>query len=99
MAHAPAALSAAGELPARTAARLASIGAETPLDGFLLLRDYVRSTFGFNRTTLAGHAIGAIIVEMMFADVAPRSLRIVWGVAFAIVWLGRAWLAVRFSRD
>jgi two-component system, sensor histidine kinase len=99
MAHAPAALSAAGELPARTAARLASVGAETPLDGFLLLRDHVRSTFGFNRTTLAGHAIGAIIVEMMFVDVAPRALRIVWGVAFAIVWLGRAWLAVRFTRD
>jgi two-component system, sensor histidine kinase len=99
MAHAPAALSAAGALPARTAARLASVGAETPLDGFLVLRDYVRSTFGFNRTTLAGHAIGAIIVEMMFAEVAPRSLRIVWGVAFALVWLGRAWLAVRFARD
>jgi signal transduction histidine kinase len=99
MAHAPAALNAAGALPARTAARLASVGAETPLDGFLLLRDYVRSTFGFNRTTLAGHAIGAIIVEMMFAEVAPRSLRIVWGVAFALVWLGRAWLAVRFARD
>ena len=55
--------------------------AETPLDSFLLLRDHVRSTFAFNRTTLAGHAIGAIIVEIVFGGVAPRPLRIVWGVA------------------
>ena len=35
---------------------------------------------------------------MIFAGVAPRSLRIVWGTGFAIVWLLRAWLAVRFER-
>ena len=40
----------------------------------LLLRDHVRGTFAFNRTSLAGHAVGAIIVEMIFAGVAPRSL-------------------------
>ncbi|HEY4958281.1 MAG TPA: HAMP domain-containing sensor histidine kinase, partial [Caldimonas sp.] len=97
MAHAPGALSAAGTLPARAAPAVA--GGETPLDSFLLLRDHVRGTFAFNRTSLAGHAIGAIIVEVVFADVAPRLLRVVWGVAFAVVWLVRAWLAVRFARD
>ena len=35
---------------------------------------------------------------MIFAGVAPRSLRIVWGTGFAIVWLLRAWLAVRFAQ-
>ena len=69
-----------------------------PVDGFLLLRDHVRSTFAFNRTSLAGHAIGAVIVEIIFADVAPPSLRLAWGLAFAAVWLARVWLAVRFER-
>jgi len=99
MAHASGALSPAAVPAGAVPAPPGSAAAQTPLDSFLLLRDHVRSTFGFNRTTLAGHAIGAIIVEMMFADVAPRTLRVVWGVAFAIVWLGRAWLAVRFNRD
>nr|HET7860070.1 ATP-binding protein [Caldimonas sp.] len=67
--------------------------------GFLLLRDHVRGTFAFNRTSLAGHAIGAIVVEVVYADVAPRTLRVLWGVAFALVWLVRLWLAVRFGRD
>ncbi|HEY2558283.1 MAG TPA: ATP-binding protein [Caldimonas sp.] len=70
-----------------------------PVDGTLLLLDHVRGTFAFNRTSLAGHAIGAIVVEIVFANAAPRTLRIVWGAAFAIVWLVRAWLAVLFSRD
>ena len=69
-----------------------------PVDGFLLLRDHVRSTFAFNRTSLAGHAIGAVIVEIIFADVAPPSLRLAWGLTFAAVWLARVWLAVRFER-
>ncbi|MDQ6640146.1 MAG: ATP-binding protein [Pseudomonadota bacterium] len=71
---------------------------DAPLDGFLLLRDHVRGLFAFNRTSLAGHAIGAIIIEMIFAGVAPRSLGIVWGTGFAVVWLLRAWLAVRFAQ-
>ena len=96
MAHAPS-LSGAGAPPASVDA--AARDGVAPLDGFLLLRDHVRGTFAFNRTTLAGHAIGAIIVEMVFAGVAPLLLRVVWGVAFAIVWLGRAWLALRFARD
>jgi signal transduction histidine kinase len=69
-----------------------------PLDRFLLLRDHVRGLFAFNRTSLAGHAIGAIIIETIFAGVAPRSLLVVWGTGFAIVWLLRAWLAVRFAQ-
>ncbi len=92
-------MSAAAALPAGAAPAAARAAAETPLDSFLLLRDHVRSTFAFNRTTLAGHAIGAIIVETVFGGVAPRPLRIVWGIAFALVWLGRLWLAVRYARD
>jgi signal transduction histidine kinase/CheY-like chemotaxis protein len=92
-------LSAAAALPAGAAPAAARVAAETPLDGFLLLRDHIRGTFAFNRTTLAGHAIGAIIIEIVFGGVAPRPLRIVWGIAFALVWLGRLWLAVRFARD
>jgi two-component system, sensor histidine kinase len=92
-------LSAAAALPAGAAPAAARAAAETPLDSFLLLRDHIRGTFAFNRTTLAGHAIGAIIIEIVFGGVAPRPLRIVWGIAFALVWLGRLWLAVRFARD
>jgi signal transduction histidine kinase len=92
-------LSAAAALPAAAPPAAARAAAETPLDSFLLLRDHIRGTFAFNRTTLAGHAIGAIIVEIVFGGVAPRPLRIVWGIAFALVWLGRLWLAVRFARD
>ena len=72
---------------------------EAPLDGFLLLRDHARGTFAFNRTSLAGHGIGAIIIEIVFADVAPRAPRLVWGLAFAAVWLVRAWLALRLERS
>jgi two-component system, sensor histidine kinase len=99
VAHAPGELSAAAALPAGAVPAAARAAAETPLDGFLLLRDHIRGTFAFNRTTLAGHAIGAIIIEIVFGGVAPRPLRIVWGIAFALVWLGRLWLAVRFARD
>ena len=62
-----------------------------PVDGFLLLRDHVRGTFAFNRTSLAGHAIGAVIVEIIFADVAPPGLRLAWGLTFVAVWLARVW--------
>ena len=96
MALATAALSEAGGAPADAAP---PPPVDEPLDDYLLLRDHVRGTFAFNRTSLAGHAIGAIIVEMVFASAAPRTLRVVWGVAFAIVWLVRAALAVRFARD
>jgi len=93
-------LNAVGAPPATTAGVDAAAGdGAAPLDGFLLLRDHVRGTFAFNRTSLAGHAIGAIVVEIVFADVAPRTLRVLWGVAFALVWLVRLWLALRYARD
>jgi len=85
--------------PGPGASETASPGqGDAPLDRFLLLRDHVRGLFAFNRTSLAGHAIGAIIIETIFAGVAPRSLLVVWGTGFAIVWLLRAWLAVRFAQ-
>ncbi|MEO8835461.1 MAG: hypothetical protein ABI364_01840, partial [Caldimonas sp.] len=89
MAHAPGALSTpAGALPASAAIRPAErAGGAAPPDAFLLLRDQVRGTFSFNSTSLAGHAIGATIVELLFADVAPRGLRLTWGITFAVVWL------------
>ncbi len=71
--------------------------AEAPLDGFALLRDQVGGTFGFNRTTLAGHFVGALVVLLMFANAAPRSLLIGWGALFGAVWLARVWLALRFA--
>jgi len=92
-------LNAVGATPATTAGvDAAARDGAAPLDGFLLLRDHVRGTFAFNRTSLAGHAIGAIVVEIVFADVAPRTLRVLWGVAFALVWLVRLWLALRYAR-
>jgi two-component system, sensor histidine kinase len=69
-----------------------------PLDDFLLLRDQVRGTFAFNRTSLAGHFVGALVIELIFADAAPTMLRLGWGVLFALVWLTRVGLAVRFAR-
>ena len=103
MAHASAPLSAVAPTatppPPRAEAAAATPGeGDAPLDSFLLLRDHVRGLFAFNKTSLAGHAIGAIIIEMIFAGVAPQSLRVIWGTGFAIVWLLRAWLAVRFAQ-
>ena len=72
---------------------------ELPLDGYLLLRDHVRSTFAFNRTSLAGHGLGALIVEIIFAPVAPSGLLFGWGLLFAIVWMARAVMAWRFERN
>ena len=72
---------------------------DAPIDRFLLLRDHARGTFAFNRTSLASHAIGAVIVEVVFADVAPYALRMIWGLSFVAVWMVRAALALRFERD
>ena len=70
---------------------------EAPLDGFALLRDQVRGIFAFNRTTLAGHFVGALVVLLMFANATPRLLLLGWGLVFAVVWLLRVWLALRFA--
>jgi signal transduction histidine kinase len=102
MALAADALSAAGGTPpvvVDPGAVAPGLGSDVPVDSTLLLRDHVRGTFAYNRTTLAGHAVGAIIVEIVFAGVAPRVLCVAWGVGFAIVWLIRAALAARFARD
>ena len=101
MAHASVPLSAvpaAATAAPSGAAAASSAVADAPLDEFLLLRDHVRELFAFNKTSLAGHAVGAIIIEMIFAGVAPQSLRVIWGTGFAIVWLLRAWLAIRFAQ-
>ena len=90
MAGAALVLSPAGEVPLDAAP-------VPPLDAFLLLRDQVRGTFAFNRTSLAGHFVGASVVELIFADAAPQALRIGWGAAFACVWLARLALALRFA--
>ena len=97
MAVAADALSAVAGSPVSPPGRVAV--EEAPLDSFLLLRDQARGTFAFNRTSLAGHAIGGVIIEMIFADVAPRAPRLVWGLLFAAVWLVRAWLALRLERS
>ena len=76
-----------------------ALTAPAALDGLLRLRDQVRSTFAFNRTSLASHALGAVIVEVVFVAVAPLLLRLVWGGVFACVWAARAWLAWRFERN
>ncbi len=98
MAVASGALSSVVARPNGVAAAPTRLSRETPLDDYLLLRDHVRGTFAFNATSLAGHAIGAIIIELIFAGVAPLTMRAVWGGVFALVWFARLWLALRFAR-
>ena len=70
-----------------------------PLDGFLLLRDHVRGTFAFNATSLTGHAVGMVLIELTFMNVAPLALRVGWGGVFTTVWLLRLSLALRYGRN
>ena len=72
--------------------------AEAPLDGFLLLRDQARGTFAFNRTSLIGHAIGAVVIVVLYSRAAPLPLLATWGLLFAAVWLVRSVMAWRFER-
>ena len=71
---------------------------EAPLDAYALLRDQVRGTFAFNRTSLVGHFVGAVLILMMFSGTAPGPLMFGWGVLFGAVWLGRVALALRYAR-
>ncbi|MCE9660954.1 MAG: response regulator [Burkholderiales bacterium] len=71
---------------------------EAPLDTFALLRDQVRGTFAFNRTSLVGHFVGALLIGVMFWGIAPRPLVLGWGILFGAVWLGRVVLALRYAR-
>ncbi len=66
---------------------------------FALLRDKARAMFSYNTTSLAGHAVGAVVVELVFARVAPLGLRLGWGGIFALLWVLRVALAWRVSRD
>jgi signal transduction histidine kinase len=77
----------------------AAASPEPPLDSFLFLRDQVRGAFAFNRTSLAGHFVGAFVIELIFAGAAPPMLRLGWGALFALVWLARVGLAIRLARD
>ena len=72
---------------AATAAPAAPTATEDPL-----LADKLRGMFSFNVTSLAGHAIGALVIETVFTS-APTSLRWGWGGAFAAVWAARVVLA------
>jgi signal transduction histidine kinase len=54
--------------------------------------------FAYNPTSLASHAVGAMVVELVFADVAPQSLRLTWGGLFALLWVLRTMLAWHVSR-
>jgi two-component system, sensor histidine kinase len=71
---------------------------EAPLDAFALLRDQVRGTFAFNRTSLVGHFVGALLIGFMFWGIAPRPLVLGWCILFGVVWLGRVGLALRYAR-
>ena len=67
-------------------------------DADALLRDRAAAMFAYNPTSLAGHALGAIVVELVFAAVAPVAMRIAWGASFALLWLLRVALAWRIVR-
>ena len=58
--------------PTAVTGRPASV--EAPLDTFALLRDQVRGTFAFNRTSLAGHLVGAVLIVLILAGAVPRPL-------------------------
>lgn len=68
-------------------------------DAYALLRDKARAMFSYNTTSLAGHLVGALVVEWVFAAAAPASLRWGWGGTFALLWLARVALAWRISRS
>jgi len=81
-----------------TAAADALIGAPAH-DDYVMLRDKVRVMFSYNTISLAGHAIGAIVIELVFAAVAPVTLKLAWGATFALLCVLRVLLALRYARD
>ncbi len=80
------------EAAAGTLANAGSGGASTAL------RDRARGIYAYNATSLAGHLVGALVIELVYADVAPRGLRVGWGALFATSWLLRLLLAWRIAR-
>ena len=83
---------------ARPSVRAGGAPAADANDGDALLRDRAAAMFSYNPTSLGGHAAGAIVVELVFAGVAPVALRVAWGASFALLWLLRAALAWRIAR-
>jgi len=79
--------------------RRAQVGDAADAEAFVLLRDKARAMLSYNPTSLAGHLVGAIVVEFVFADAAPYRLRLGWGAVFAALWLLRVALAWHISRD
>jgi len=67
-------------------------------DEYVMLRDKVRVMFSYNAISLAGHGIGAVVVELVFMAVASRALLLAWGATFAVLWALRVLLALRFAR-
>jgi signal transduction histidine kinase len=82
--------------PAHTLA--GAVPAAAPSAEFTRLRDKARGVFAYNATSLAGHLVGALVIELLFIEVAPRAVRIGWGAVFALVWLVRLMLALRMAR-
>ncbi|HMN74582.1 MAG TPA: ATP-binding protein [Burkholderiaceae bacterium] len=74
-------------------------GPTAAADTGALLRDRAAAMFSYNPTSLAGHALGAVVVELVFAGAAPVELRLGWGTAFALLWLARVALAWRIARQ
>ena len=74
----------------------AAIGAAAH-DDYVMLRDKVRVMFSYNAISLAGHVIGAVVIELVFAAVASRALLVAWGGTFAVLWVLRVLLALRYA--
>ena len=67
-------------------------------DAFALRRDKARAMFSYNPTSLAGHAVGALVVELVFRAYAPAALRWNWGLAMALLIALRTALAWHVAR-
>ena len=68
------------------------------MHAFALLRDKARAMFAYNRTSLAAHLVGIVIVESMFATVTSLERRMAWGAVFGVLWLARVLLAWAWTR-
>ena len=67
-------------------------------DAFALRRDKARAMFSYNPTSLAGHAVGALVVVFVFRDHAPAVLRWNWGAGMALLIAVRTVLAWHVAR-
>ena len=85
--------------PTLAPAAAASAQAAEAAEAEALLRDRAAAMFAYNPTSLGGHALGAIIIELVFGSVAPAALRLTWGASFGLLWLARALLAWRIARQ